>query len=303
MGVDFKYQRVSGSLTLLLFIWSWFLGRQLVVIVGCGIIIVIYYLVEFISEQSFELDRHLITLTDEITAIFLLDFFIFVFCRNVGNLAMLRVIYLHLEIHLVGSQGSQFYPLVVGVVITDDDRDAEFRILGGIGIYIPVVISRLLSFSLGTGFIERRHHTVYRGGSDRRVGHHRDSGSCSGCNPEGSTRTEGCPFLLVCIPDKSLLSGIAPHCYVSHIFILFTFLQGCDKYLGSPEWFLVAADVDSLGTNLSLFQGIRIIIIMYLSSEIISDGRIRNAIDLGGRILFEIRHQGDVWLAEGIGMA
>ena len=304
VGVDFKFHDVSGSLALLLFFLCWLQSRQFVVFVGCSIFLVIYNPVEFIAEVPFEENLHLITLTDVIASIFLLDCAIFRIHFNTVYLTMLFSIYLYLEIHLVGSQGSQFYPLVVGVVITDDNRDTEFRILGGIGIYIPVVISRLLAFCLGTIFIERRHHTVYRGGSNRRVGHHRDLGSCSDCNPEGSTRSDGCPFFLVCIPDISFLAGIAPHCHISPVLMLGTFLQGRDIYLGCPEWFLVTADVDSLGTDLSRILGIRsiwILIIMYLSSEIISDGRIRDAVDLGGRIRFEMRNQSEV-LADGIGL-
>lgn len=85
--------------------------------------------------------------------------------------------------------------------------------------------------------------------------------------------------------------------------MLGTSLQGRDIYLGSPERFLIAADVDNLGTNLSRILGIRfiwILVILYLSSEIISDGWIRDAIDLGGRILFENRNQGEV-LVDGVG--
>ena len=86
---------------------------------------------------------------------------------------MLRVINLGMQLHHIGRRCSHLYPMIVRIVVrTDDDRHAQVRIVGGVGVDVHLVMSGFLTFLQGLFLVQLGHDTVKRGGRNLRVGEH-----------------------------------------------------------------------------------------------------------------------------------
>ena len=95
-----------------------------------------------------------------------------------------------IQFHPVGCQCTQFYPLVVRIVVANDDARTGLGTWGGIAIYIHVHFGTLflflqrrqtgvLTLYVGTFFVEGWYHTVDGGGGYLGIREDGDSGSCS----------------------------------------------------------------------------------------------------------------------------